>query len=153
MNRILIGLISFLLFTFCCGFQTSDEPVCDSKSLKEKARKTMDPYKYDSAKMTKIAYKAKESLKEVEVPLFLGEKYRFVFNTETISKPVIINVYNKDKEARNRKLLWTSKDDPATLKEHIFEHTHAMKVFVDYAIPPTDSTAAPGCILFMLGYK
>jgi hypothetical protein len=153
MNKTLSGLIAFICFSLCCAFQTADPSVCDIKGLKDQSRKLMDPYKYDSSKLTKISYKVKESLKEVEVPLFLGEKYRFIFNTETISKAVIINVYNRDKDARNRKLLWTSKDDPAGLKEHIFEHTHSMKVFVDYTIPAADSTATPGCLLFLLGYK
>jgi len=153
MYKYFILFAAFLSLTVLQSFQDVEQGQCDSKMLKEDSKKVLDIYKYDSSKLTKIGYKTKESVKEIEVPLFLGEKYRFIFNTTSIVKPVIINVFNKDKESRNRKLLWSSKDDPASLKEHIFEHTHSMKVFVDYTIPPADSSASPGCILFMLGYK
>jgi hypothetical protein len=143
----------FICLSVLPAFQAAEQGQCDSKTLKEDSKKTLENYKYDSAKLTKIGYKTKESVKEIEVPLFLGEKYRFIFNTATISKTVVINVFKKDKESRNRKLLWTSKDDAPSIKEHIFEHTHSMKVFVDYTIPPADSSALPGCVLFMLGYK
>jgi hypothetical protein len=153
MNKIVACILSISCLAAFTAFQAADGPACDSKNLKDKAKKTLDPYKYDSAKLTKIAYKTKESVKEVEVPLFIGEKYRFVFNTETISKTVVINIYNKDKDSKNRKLLFSTQDAPTAEKEHVWEHTHAMKVFVDYSIPPADSTAAAGCVLFMLGYQ
>ncbi len=153
MHKLTTCLFLFVCVSVFSAFQASDGASCDSKNLRERAKKTLDPFKYDSAKLTKITYKTKESVKEVEVPLFIGEKYRFVFNTEGISKPVIISVYNKDKDARTRKLLFSTEGTPAAEKQQVWEHTHSMKVFVDYSIPAADSTATPGCVFFMLGYQ
>jgi hypothetical protein len=153
MRKFILGILSIFTLSVLSSFQTTQDSPCDSKLLKEKSRKTLDPYKYDSAKLTKITYRKKEFMREIEVPLFIGEKYRCVFNTETMSKGIVINVYNKDKDARSRKLLYTTKDAPATQTEHVWEHAHSTKIFVDYAIPAGDSTSTAGCVLFMLGYK
>ncbi len=153
MRKFIIGTFSFFMLTVLSSFQTVKDSSCDSKALKEKSRKALDPYKYDSAKLTRITYRSKEFLREVEVPLFIGEKYRCVFNTETLSKGIVINVYNKDKDSRNRKLLFSTKDAPVTRTEHVWEHGHSTKIFVDYSVPAGDSATAPGCVLFMLGYK
>jgi hypothetical protein len=153
MKKFILGALALISFAVFSAFQGTDGPACDQKVLKDKAKKALDPYKYDSAKLTKITYKKKESVKEVEVPLFLGEKYRFVFNTETLKTLVVINVYNKDKESKNRKLLFTTKDAPSDKREHVWEHGRSTKVYVDYDVPAGDSTSVPGCVLFMLGYK
>ncbi len=128
---------------------------CDQKALKDAAREKLDPFKYDSGKVTQLRYKNKAQIKEIEVPVFIGEKYRMVFNATAVSKDVIISVYNKDKETKNRKVLWTSKgSDPGT-KMHVFEPDNAkFKFYVDYDLPAVaDSIVPQECIVFMLGYK
>jgi len=145
---IVIALVTVFVFT---GFKAGQEP-CSARDLKEKTKDLLDPYKYDSSELTRIQYKNKETLKEVEVPLFIGETYRLVFNTEALPRPVEINVYNKDKEAKNRKLLFSSKGSPAATKQFTFEHSKARRVFIDYIIPK-DSLNSAGCVVFMLGYK
>lgn len=133
-----------------------DEPVtCDQKALKDAARAKLDPYKYDSGKVTQFRYRNKAQMKEIEVPVFIGEKYRMVFNTEAITRDVIISVYNKDKDSKNRTVLWTSKNAPAGEKIHVFEPENAkFKFFVDYDLPAvSDSVPPQECIVFMLGYK
>jgi hypothetical protein len=135
-----------------CAFQVG-EGSCDQKALKDKAKKLLEPYKYDLAKVTRIVYKDKPTMKEIEVPLFIGEKYRLVFNTEALPKNVVINCYNRDKESTKRKLMFSSKDAGADKKEFSFEYSFANKIFIDYDIPPGDSTASGGCLVFMLGYK
>lgn len=128
---------------------------CDQKALKDAARAKLEPYKYDSGKVTQLRYKNKAQMKEIEVPVFIGEKYRMVFNTEAVTRNVVISVYNKDKETKNRKVLWTSKNSPAGTTLHVFEPENAkFKFFVDYDLPAVaDSSAASECIVFMLGYK
>ena len=156
MNKILFNNLVksasvFLLFFLVCAFQ-SDTP-CDVKTLKEKAKKQLEPYTYDMSKLTHITYKAKPWLKEIEVTLFIGEKYRLVFNTEALPKQIVISIYNRDKESKKRKLLFTTKDAGADKKEFSFDVSMARKAFVDYEIPAGDSTTSGGCLVFMLGYK
>jgi len=143
-------LLSLLVMVF--GFQNGDAP-CDQKVLKDKAKKTLDPYKYDVAKITRIMYKDKPTMKEIEVPLFIGEKYRLVFNTEALPKNVVINLYNRDKDSKKRKLMFSSKDAGADKKDFSFDYSFANKIFINYDIPPGDSAASSGCLVFMLGYK
>jgi hypothetical protein len=88
----------------------------------------------------------------VEVPLFIGEKYRFVFELEALPKQVEVQIYNKDKESKNRKLLFSSKD-MGDKKEFLFEVAKVRHVYVDYVVPPTEAGSYSGCAVFMVGYK
>lgn len=142
----LVIIISFM------SFQTGDM-LCNAKELKEKAKDMLDPYKYDSSELTRIIYKKKESVKEVEVPLFIGEKYRFCFNMEALPKSVEIQIYNKDKESKSRKLLFSTKDAGPDKKDIQFEISKSRHVFVDYVIPPVETGSYVGCAVFAIGYK
>ena len=149
-----LGFAGFFILT---GATLQTEEICDAKGLKERTKTKLDPYKYDSGKLTKLTYKVKNQVKETEVPVFIGEKYRMVFNTEALTKSVVISVYSKDKESTGRKPLWTSKDQPAGAKVFVYEpEKRAMKYFVDYEVPAvTDSSFInkQECVVFMLGYK
>lgn len=151
----LIPAIGLLLTTAFIGSAFQSEELCNSKELKQKAKDALSPYKYDSGRLTKIMYKKKVQLKEMEVPVFIGEKYKLVFVTENITRNVVINIYNKDKESSNRKQLWTSKNAPAGETTHAFvPEKRAMKYFVDYEIPAVaDSLPDPECVMFTLGYQ
>jgi hypothetical protein len=132
--------------------QTADN--CDKKALTASCKKKLDPYKYDSQKFTKINFTKKAQQLEVEVPVFIGEKYRLVFNTSGLPKPVRVSVYTKDKEAKKREPIFSSKDLKAGENEFIFDAPRARKMYVDYDVP-ADSTGAKstGCVVFMVGYK
>ena len=157
MNKILfnksIRSITVLVLLFIVfAFQASAP--CDGKALKENAKKEFgEGYTYDMSKLTQIQYKAKPTLKELEVPLFIGEKYKLVFNTEALPKQIVISIYNRDKDSKKRKLLFTTKEAPADQKHFIFDLSLARKAFIDYEIPAGDSTAAGGCMVFIMGYK
>ncbi|HTL81350.1 MAG TPA: hypothetical protein VL651_06585, partial [Bacteroidia bacterium] len=64
MNRraLLLYPIAALVIAFTGAFiQTTDQ--CDSKKLKDDAKAALDPYTYDSGKLTRLFYKKKETLK------------------------------------------------------------------------------------------
>jgi hypothetical protein len=152
MKRFLTTLLSFILLISTTSFQTGDV-LCDVKALKEKAKEAINPYKYDSSELTRIIYKKKESVTEVEVPLFIGEKYRFAFVLEALPKTIEVQIYNKDKDSKNRKLLFSSKDGGIDRKEFQWEISKVRHVYVDYVIPPTETGTYSGCAVFMVGYK
>ncbi|MES2565335.1 MAG: hypothetical protein V4565_00615 [Bacteroidota bacterium] len=151
MKKIVKPLFSIAIILVLMAFQGGDV-LCNSKELKEKARNTLEPFKYDSAELTRILYKKKESIKEVEVPLFIGEKYRIVFEMEALPKQIEVQIYNKDKESKSRKLLFSSKDQMEK-KEFLFEVSKTRHIYVDYIIPPTEEGSYTGCAVFMVGYK
>ncbi len=153
MNNFLKPLLSVLIVVGLTSFQGGDTILCDSKALKEKAENFLDPYKYDSSELTKIIYKKQESVKEVEVPLFIGEKYKVVFVTEALPKAVEIQIYNKDKESKNRKLLFSSKDAGPEKKDISFDVSMVRHIFVDYIVPPVETGSYSGCVVFAVGYK
>lgn len=146
-------LSSLLLAVFLFGFQQSTA-LCDQKTLKNRCKVMLGPYKYDSAKVTRISLQKRPQQFEVEVPVFIGEQYRLVFNNAQAPGNVTINVYNKPKDARKRELLFSTKDSSATDKEFIFDAPKARKLFVDYDIAPDSTNSkAKGCAVFMVGYK
>lgn len=151
MQKIIKPILSIVIVFVLMAFQGGDV-LCNSKELKEKAKLALEPYKYDSSELTRILYKAKETVKEVEVPLFIGEKYRFVFELEALPKHVEVQIYNKDKDSKNRKLLFSSKD-MGDKKEFQFEISKVRHVYVDYIVPPTEAGSYSGCAVFMVGYK
>lgn len=134
------------------SFKKGGDILCNPAALKEKASKSLEPYKYDSSELTRILYKKKESVKEVEVPLFIGEKYMFVFEMEALPKRVEVEIYNRDKDSKKRKLLFSSKGK-TDLTEFQCEISKMRTVYVDYIVPASDESAQTGCALFVLGYK
>jgi hypothetical protein len=151
MKKIIKPIVSIILVFVLMAFQGGDV-LCNAKELKEKAKNMLEPYKYDSSELTRILYKKKESVKEIEVPLFIGEKYRMVFELEALPKQVEVQIYNKSKDSKNRKLLFSSKS-LGDKKEFMFEVSKVRQVYVDYIVPPTEEGSYSGCAVFMVGYK
>lgn len=144
-----IGIIGLV---FAYGFTTiQGEDNCDKKGLTTSCKKKLEPFKYDSQKFTKINFTNKAQKLEIEVPVFIGEKYRLVFNTSGLPKPINVNVYTKDKEASKRESIFTNKGGET---EFIFDVPRVRKMYVDYDVP-ADSTnqKGSGCVVFMMGYK
>jgi len=152
MKNYIKSITVFFLFIISVSFQSGDV-LCNSKDLKDKAKKQLDPFQYDNFELTRIMFKNKETFKEIEIPLFIGEKYRLVFEMEALPKKVLVEIYNKEKENKKRKLLFSSKDIPDDKTEFIYEVSKARRIYVNYIIPAGDETAKSGCALYMIGYK
>ncbi len=145
-----LTFISLLLILF--AFQTTNP--CDPKQLKDAVREVMSPYQYDLSKLNRFTYKNKPQLKELEVDLFIGEKYKLIFNTTGCPIPITIHLYNRDKDHSKRKLLYSSKDEPSDKKIFTFEYSKARHIYIDYEIPAdTTNSNLQGCVMFVLGYK
>ncbi len=144
--------IALICLVFAFGFTTIQQPDnVDKKALTTSCKKKIDPFKYDSQKFTKINFTKKSQQLEVEVPVFIGEKYRLVFNTSSLSKPIKISVYTKDKETAKREAIFTAKEGE---NEIVFDVPRVRKMFIDYDVPmDTTNTNASGFVVFMIGYK
>jgi len=141
-------LISAILFF---AFQVAEE--CDSRALKLELKKLLKPdFKYDSSKTSRFTYKNKKQLKEIEIPLYMGEKYRFLFNTAGLSKNIKIEVFSKKIGHKKRKLLYELKPEEG---KHIysFEPSKSRKMYLDYTIPAVEEKELRGCVIFLVGYK
>jgi hypothetical protein len=150
-----LPLISFfLIITFILSvsaIQINEE--CDAIALKAELKRELRPdFKYDSSKSTRFTYKNKKQVKEIEVPLFMGERYRFLFNTYGLPKNVEIEIYNKKSDNKKRKLLYSLEPKEGQYI-YSFEPDKSRKMYVNYTIPETKEVELKGCIIFVLGYN
>ncbi len=147
---IFIGFIGLLI---SYGFRARQSVSCDKTSLSATCKKKLERYKYDRQKFTKIIHKNKAQQLEIEVPVFLGEKYRLVFNTAALSKSIDINVYTKDKDSKGREPIYSAKTFKSGTNEYVFDTPLINKLFIDYDVP-SDSTNSniAECVVFMIGY-
>ncbi len=100
-NRLTL-VIAVSAFVLLSAFAVKYSTECDSVSLKKEIKPMLKPdYHYDSSKITRVTFKNKKQLKEIEVPLFIGERYKFIFNTKALPQDVNIKVYNKKPEPKN----------------------------------------------------
>jgi hypothetical protein len=99
-------------------------------------------------------------MKEVEIPMFLGESYKLIFNTYALPAGVEIHVYNKDADHDKRKELFTCSSSDPVRKIYVFDTEHfSSKLYIDYVIPANHSgggDSAPliqGCGVLVVAYK
>jgi hypothetical protein len=155
-----ISIISVLAVSILVAYastskeKNSEEIIdyCNSSETKKKCKQLLDPYSYDASKRSSIMFKYKPQIKELEIPLYLGEKYRIIFSKDGLPQDVEINVYDHKFESHHRNLLFTSKDFPPEQKEYIWDPKKSKKMYVDYVVPATNDTLKKGCVVMVLGY-
>lgn len=148
-------LIVAALFTITTAAIEINE--CDATALKEQLKKLLKhEFKYDSSSTVRVNYSEKEQFKETEVVLFMGEKYRFLFNTSALPEGIKIEIYDRKAESKKeRKLLYSIANDEGKLSENTyqFEPKKSKKMYIDYTIPASKAVNQKGCVVFLLGYK
>lgn len=153
-----IFVIGSVVLALAYGFTTIQQADnCDKKGITNAMKKALEPFKYDSQKFTKINFTKKAQQMEVEVPVFIGEKYRVVFNTSGLPKGIGISIYSKDKESKKREAVYTNKDLKEGQTEIVFDAPRMRKMYIDYDVPADSTVTAAnkisGCVAFMVGYK
>jgi hypothetical protein len=153
MNKTFISLFLTLTIIFGTTKALQTTFVCPSTDLKNEIKPNLKPdYKYDSSKITRIKARGDSSNKEVEVPLFIGEHYKFIFNTAQLQSDVVISVYNKKAGKNNRVLLYSNKDEKGGDKTTFeWEPEKSRTMYINYEIPK--GTTGDGCVVFLLGYR
>lgn len=146
---LIFSIISISLFSFA---QDEVQDFCNSTETKKTLKEQLGDYSYDASKVTKITFKDKPQLKELEIPLFMGEKYIFTFSKEGLPENVDIEIWDHNYESKKRELLFSSKDFPADQKVYTWEPDKSRKMYIDYKIPPTSDVEKKGCVVFVLGY-
>jgi DNA polymerase III delta subunit len=138
---------------FCFAFQTNDiEDMCKSRDALQKSKAALKPYNYDLSEVTEITFEDKETVVDVEIPLFFGEKYRIIFNLEGLAQKVDIDIYNRKPSSKNRELLFSTKDKPANQKVFVFEPQKSRKMYLTYTIPAA-AKKTRGCVVMVIGYE
>ena len=147
-----LSILTLVAFISVSTIQVAEE--CDALALKTELKEELKPkYKYDSSKTTRFNYKTKDQTKEIEIPLFMGEKYRFLFNTSGVTGDIKIEIYNKPVGHKKRQLLYKldQKDDQHI---YIFEPEKSRKLYVTYSIPKVvEPTIIKDCLVMVVGYQ
>lgn len=135
------------------AFQTSS--FCDSAVIKSELKQELKPdYRYDSSSITPFKATGQFQGKKIEVPLFDGEKYRFVFNTKGADKNFQIYITNKKDGAKSGKFLYSLKEHREEGKDlYVYEPKKAEKLYITYIVPPSLENPVDFCAAFMIGYK
>ncbi|MBL4594413.1 MAG: hypothetical protein JKX68_11450 [Flavobacteriales bacterium] len=150
-KTIILSLSISILILTTAAIQVVQE--CDATALKKELKRELRPdYKYDSSKTSRFTYKTKVQVKEIEVPLFMGEKYRFLFNTAGLSKDIKVEIYSKRIGHKKRKLLYEI-EQKENQHIYVFEPTKSRKMYINYTIPESAEVEQKGCMIFVLGYK
>jgi hypothetical protein len=155
MKKIALVLVTIFSLSVSGIAQTAAPEIvdyCTSSETKKKVKGMLGDYSYDASKSTKITFKEKPQLKELEIPLFMGEKYKFVFSKEGTPENVDIEIWDHKFESKKRELLFSSKDFPADQKVFEWEPEKSKKMYINYKIPPTSDVTKKGCVIFVLGY-
>lgn len=153
MNKIgiYITLIAVLFISIAANVKTE----CDVQVLKKELSKELRPdFKYDSSNISKFKLNTEAQEKEIKIPLFSGEKYKMLFNTAALPSNFEIQIYDKPKSAKNRKLLFSVKDN-GDLTEHVFsfEPKKPQPMYINYILPGSQEEGVYGCAVFLMGYK
>jgi len=154
MKKPMLSLMLTLLVIIGTSKALQTNFVCPSTQLKNAVKPMLKPdFRYDSSKITRINNSGEAKVTEVEVPLFIGEKYKFIFNTSELQDDVVISVYNKKIGKKNRELLYSNKEEmdgkAATFQ---WEPEKSRTMYINYEMPKTDA-ASQGCVVFLLGYR
>jgi len=144
----------FFIVPLLFAFQADIKDTCNDKEAKNKALKLLGDYSYSSSKTSNFFFVNNEQVREFEINLFEGEDYRFIFNNEFLPQEVEVRIYDKDKDSKFRKMLFTSKNQPSQ-KEFIFEPSWKYKdIYIDYIVPQAATEdIMKGCAVFVVGYK
>jgi hypothetical protein len=149
----ILGVFVLFVAITAAGNRKVSNGSCSNSEAKIKAIDSLNTYFYASSKTSSINYTYKTSVKEVEVPLFKGEKYRMVFNRQDLPKNVEIEIYDKSRESDSRNLVYSSKTEGNGANILSYEPKKAKNLYINYIIPPAQGSDETGCIVFVLGYQ
>jgi hypothetical protein len=130
--------------------------LCDRNGARDKLKKALIPYRYNSMIVTNIGFRRYNQVKEISVPLFYDSKYRLVFNTEGLPQDLKVEIYDAPLTSKKRTKLYEAM---STEKQFVYEPGDDVKtgvVFVNYIVPaftgePGDVSV--GCVVVMVGFE
>ena len=109
----------FIVFNINLSFEAQKEVVLTPyqerliqlKDYRKNCRIALRPFRYDGSLTTHFTYKEFDYAKEVEIATIQNENYRLSFNSMGIfNEPIIIKIYDKPKNYKNRVLLYEIND-------------------------------------------
>lgn len=130
---------------------------CSNRSeLREEVRLLIRPFKYNLSKTTMITFKRYPQLLRVIIPIYNDQEHRLIFSTKGLPQNIEINIYDKAKSEKKRKLLFTGNSDEPINTYELEKEFKGSYLFVEYSVPATDDTdrgtTKRGCVVMMMGY-
>jgi len=147
----LVIAISTLLLTAVSGNTILAQ--CKAKQIVKENKPTIAPFQYDSYALNEIIFDpSKPQVIEVEFTAFAGQQYKLVFSTSGFEEDMKLNIYDKNKRAKKRNLIYDSSN--GIEKHWTFQPTKAGTYYIDYEIPVSlTGQKKTGCVVMLIGYK
>jgi hypothetical protein len=130
---------------------------CSNKTeLREEVRLLIRPYKYNLSKTTIINFKRYPQLLRVLIPIYSDQEHRLIFSTKGLPQDIGITIYDRPKNEKRRKVLYTSNSGEPINTFELPEEYKEPYLFVEYSVPPSEAedrnTTIRGCAIMMMGY-
>lgn len=148
-----IFTITLLFWGLTAQLQNKME-TCNISALKSKLTAMLGNYKYDSSKITHFSFNGNKQEKTISLPLFEGEHYKLLFNTNAMPDGVEINIYNESSHKNKKKLIYSNKKELKDGKK-IFSFTpqKGNVLLIEYSVPKGENPGSVGCVVFLMGYQ
>ena len=151
MKKYLSIILTVVAFLSLSAFETYKSQECDMEMALKESKSYLTPFSFQDRKTVMFNYGG--DMKEYQIQLFNGEEYRFILNRR-FAPGVEFEVYNKPKDKKNRKLLYSSKsEEDASASVLSFEPLTIPYVYVDVIIPESAENRTEGCVTIMVGYE
>jgi hypothetical protein len=129
---------------------------CKRSEAIQSVKKEMVPFRYERTTTTNITFKNYDQVREVAIPLFFDNTYKFVVNCEGLPFDIKVEVYDQPMGMRNNPV----KIMESTDKQFTFELDETYlksRVYVNYVVPALEDTEdrviQKGCVVLASGYK
>ena len=126
---------------------------CQARHIIKECKPNIAPYQYDSYALNEITFDPeKTQVLEIEFTAFVGQQYKLVFTTSGFEEDVKLNIYDKNKSAKNRTKVYDSEN--GIEKNWMFEPNKAGTYYIDYEIPKSASgKKKSACTVMLIGFK
>lgn len=143
----------FLIVLFFCVSESVFSQ-CKSKSIVKGCKQNLTPFKYSGAAINEFVIDEKAKKVEVEFTAYGGQEYRLIFcSSANFSEDVKINIYDKRKNVKSRKLIYDTSSGIDNLF-WVFEPPKTGNYFIEYEIPESvDDTKKEACMMLIIGYQ
>lgn len=134
------------------------EDSCKKETQILNGKEKLSPFRYEKIKTVAITMKEYAQLKEIIIPIYQEQQYRFVFNAEGMPADIEVEITDRPRDNKKAVVLYSGKAGTAESVMHeTAEGEFYREVYVYLKIPPTEvidpELIQKGCVVFLTGYK
>lgn len=158
--------VAIFILAICGLFAKGQNTDCNVNVLKDTCKFYFnlpeyggEAFHYDCANKMSVNFIRKEQVREIQIPIFSGENYLFIFNTYDLAPGVKIDVWSKPIQDEKRENLFSVKSsDAVKVNRFIPKKKLRDRIYIDYTIDahanvPDSAPENGGCGMIVVGFK